>query len=180
MHVHEGGYSITPTTHLSVFSYFPITGDIVQETFTMGFKQQLWVNENKQLFIALSGAYNLKNEIFMLSAHVSYYNESQTLGIHGSLSTYRRSISWSDFDTQLLNFGFGLEYKKTKKFSIIAEYQQLSIAKFDLEDLPGLASIGFRWKGEDLAIDFAGMRPVDAGVDSDLIFFPFIKGTIIF
>jgi hypothetical protein len=161
--------AVTNSTHLSLFSLFPITTDFL-ESLSFGVKQNFYSSEN------ISAA-----------AWASYWFKSGTLLAGGVVSLGKRSSSFH------LGLGYGqgdsggdggtffmLGYRgdMSRKFSFIAEYG--NAAEGFANDFSGLLTIGIRFRSESMAWDLAGIRPLDVPASSDLLFLPLLKASIVF
>ena len=162
-------YAISPSTHLGVFTLFPITKDFL-ETFTLGAKQK-YLNSD---FIkaALWTTYTPKISGLTLGTVFSF--GKATHGLHLGISTA------SEFETSKkhweLVYMLGYRYDFSKKLSLLAEYTNFS--SFIKEDFNGLISIGIRFRGESISWELAGIRPLES--TGDLLFFPLLKATFLF
>jgi hypothetical protein len=162
-------YAISPSTHLGVFTLFPITKDFL-ETFTLGAKQK-YLNSD---FIkaALWTTYTPKISGLTLGTVFSFGKAAN--GLHLGISTA------SEFETSEkhweLIYMLGYRYDFSQKFSLLAEYTNFS--SFIKEDFNGLISIGIRFRGESIAWELAGVRPLES--TGDFLFFPLLKATFLF
>jgi hypothetical protein len=161
--------AVTNSTHLSLFSLFPITTDFL-ETLSLGVKQNFYHSEK-----------------FSAAAWASYWFKSGTLLAGGVVSLGKKSSSFH------LSLGYGqgdsggdggtffmLGYRgdMSRKFSFIAEYGNATEG-FSY-DFSGLLTIGIRFRSESMAWDLGGIRPLDVPADSDLLFLPLLKASVVF
>lgn len=160
-------YAITNSTHLSVFSMFPFTADAF-EFVTFGMKQRYL--STKSTHSALWGAYMPKNGLYSLGNVITWGNQkinlNYSLGIGGSSRSNNNELAI----TNMIGFSTTI----SGKFSFISEYA--NFGGIDDEDfLFDMISIGIRFRGENIAWDFGGFRPLDA--NSDIFFLPLLKAT---
>jgi len=161
-------YAITSRTHLSVFSLFPITSDFIR-TLTLGIKQNYY-----------------RTDVVASAAWVTYTPDNGLLNIGNVLSIGHpgRSLHFgigaltsSDTKQWEPTYLIGGRYDISSKFSLLAEFTN-SKSGFE-NDFNGLASIGIRFRGEYIAWDFAGIRPLNNN-SGKFLFFPLIKATVVF
>lgn len=162
------GFAVTPSTHLAVFSLFPVTGDFV-ETVSIGFKQNLAQTEKGG--IALFGSYTPKVSGITAGGVFSLIT-GENFSLHGGLGLFGDD----ELDNTEVLFLAGVKLEMTQRSALIAEYTNFETGIE--EDFAGFINIGVRYRTKSLLIDFGGLRPLESS--GDLIFFPFIKGTVFF
>jgi hypothetical protein len=162
------GYAITPKTHISVFTLFPITVDAL-ETFSIGFKQN--VLNTQSMGMAFFGSYTFDNRGYTAGGLASFIL-SPKASLHAGIGvTGDTELN----GTEMLFLG-GLKLELTQRTALIAEYTNFQTG---IENsFKGLINIGVRFRSKRMMIDFAGLRPLES--TGDLIFFPFLKATVIF
>ena len=162
-------YAVTPSTHLGIFTLFPITKDFL-ETFTLGAKQKYL--DSGFIKAALWTTYTPKISGLTLGTVFSFGKAAN--GLHIGISTA------TEFETSEEHWEFvymlGYRYDLSQKFSLLAEYTNFS--SFIEEDFNGLISIGIRFRGESIAWELAGVRPLES--TGDFLFFPLLKATFLF
>lgn len=161
-------YAITGRTHLSVFSLFPIHADFLQ-TFTMGIKH----NYYRVPGVASAAWLTLtpKGGLINIGNVLSLGSRGKSLHIGLGALTARETEHWE------LTYLLGGRYDISRKFSLLAEYTN---SKNGFENNSnGFLSLGIRFRGEAIAWDFAGARPLN-DPDFDLLFLPLIKATVVF
>lgn len=169
------GYSITNTTQISLLSWFPVTTQLLGETFTLGIKQQLWKSQEKY-FISVSGFVNPKSQITGVSFQSSnLFSESKTQ-IHINIGWL---FNYEYPDQRAMLNGIGLQYNLSKKVAFVGEVLSASNNTLDLKESIEMLTAGFRWRSESLMVELAGVRPLEGGM-GDLIMYPLLKGMIIF
>jgi len=162
-------YAITGRTQLSVLSlFFPIQAGFLQ-TFTMGIKQNYYRAPGvaSAAWLTLTpwrGLLNIGNVL-------SLGSRGKSLHIGLGALTARGTEHWE------LTYLLGGRYDISRKFSLLAEYTN-SKTGFDTNS-NGFLSLGIRFRGKDIAWDFAGVRPLNATY-STLPFVPLIKATVVF
>ncbi len=155
-------YAVTPTTHISVFSLFPIT-PLFYETLTLGFKQKIISFEQVQT--SLFGSYTPQSTSYSIGDVISLGQPSKSF--HLSLA-YIKYSEESDADW-IYMFGFRID--PSEKTSLLIEYENTN--SLIHKDYNGLISIGIRIRSTNMSWDLAGLRPLhDTG---NLIFMPLIK-----
>ena len=165
-------YGVTNTTHLSVFTLFPITKDFL-ETLTFGAKQQYLSNEAFKA--ALWTTYTPKISVLTLGTVFSIGANPDGLHLGFSMAnSLEREDSNADQWEWIYMVGYRLDV--SKKISIMAEYTNSSSA---IEgDFNGLLSLGVRFRGESIAWELGGVRPLENTGD-DFLFFPLLKATFL-
>lgn len=160
--------AFTSTTHVGVFSLFPITTDFV-ETISVGVKQQYYRSTN--VAGAFWSNYTPKIGLIMLGNVVSLGKSDKTfhLGVAGAHS--KDSPHWEFF------FLGGTALKASNRLTIIAEYSNSNSLIKD-EEFKGLLSLGVRFRGAKISWELGGIRPLQSS--GDFLFFPILKGTFYF
>ncbi|TFG99137.1 MAG: hypothetical protein E4H13_09160 [Calditrichales bacterium] len=162
-------YAVTSTTHIGVFSLFPIVPEFL-ETITLGAKQNYYQSE--KLNAAVWATYTPKASGLTLGGVFSFGPASN--GFHVAISTMKGleedSNSWE------MVYMLGYRYDVSQKVSLMAEYTNLSTG-ID-EGFNGLISIGVRFRGESISWDLAGLRPLEK--TEGFLFAPLLKATFMF
>ena len=169
-------YSPTNSTQLVIFSFFPINTTAVSNTFTLGFKQNIYKHD---IFAnSLLGNYNIKNSFYSIGNVSTYRAIPEKLNFSFSLMYSKNGSNEEDFSNfNEFFYMLGTEYILKNNDSFVLEY--INIFKAFKEDkLSGLLTFGYRLRTSRIAWDFGGFRPFR--MSSNLIAFPFIKATIIF
>jgi hypothetical protein len=161
-------YAVSPSTHIGIFTLFPITKDFL-ETVTLGAKQR-YLNSD---FVkaALWSTYTPKLSGLTVGNVFSLGKNSH--GFHLGIGT----ASSFDDNTDEWEFIFMLGYRidLSKKLAFIAEYTNLETGIE--EGFNGLLSLGIRFQGESTSWDLAGIRPLES--TGDFLFFPLLKATFL-
>jgi hypothetical protein len=160
-------YAVTSRTHIGIFSLFPVTSDFL-ETFSFGFKQNYLRTDHVQS--AFWGSYTIKNPFLSFGNVLSFYSGLQSY--HIGIGGFRELEDSNDLE---LIYMLGTGFQVSQNSTIMLEYTNSGTAIE--EDFSGLISIGVRFKGEKIAWDLAGMRPLESS--GDLIFIPLVKATIV-
>jgi hypothetical protein len=163
-------YGATNTTHVSVFTLFPITKDFL-ETLTFGAKQQYLNNEAFKA--ALWATYTPKISVLTFGTVFSIGSTPEGLHLGFSVAnSLEREDSNADEWEWIYMVGYRLD--ASKRISVIVEYTNTSSA---IEgEFNGLLSLGVRFRGESIAWELAGLRPLENTGD-DLLFLPLLKAT---
>ena len=163
-------FTFAPTnrTHVGFFTLFPVTTDFLQ-TFSVGAKQNYVKKEN--LESAAWFAYTPEIEGINIGNVVSISKEKSSLHLGISAIKGFDAKKWE----YLYMLGGMLDISERTAF--IAEYG--SSSSMIESEFNGLMLLGIRFKGNKVAWDIAGVRPLleDTG---DFLFFPFIKATVYF
>jgi hypothetical protein len=155
-------YAVSPTTHLSAFSLFPVTTDFYQ-TFTFGIKQKIINYESIQS--ALFGAYTPKSTSFYIGDVVSIGKPNKSL--HVSVA-YLKYTEESDADW-IYMLGFRID--PTEHISLLIEYENANSLIHN--EFKGLLNFGVRIRSTNMSWEIAGIRPLaDTGT---LLLIPLIK-----
>jgi hypothetical protein len=162
-------YGVTDRTHLGLFSLFPITSEAFR-SLTVGVKQNVLRGEQLQAALWSTwspdfGGFTL-GSVFSLGRpeHSLHLGASMVLGLEGGM------------DHEEFVFMVGGRHDLKPRLALLAEYYTSSSMLDD--DYSGLVALGMRWRNEQLAVDFGGVRPLsDLG---DLLFIPYLKATIQF
>ena len=155
-------YSATPTTHISVFSLFPMTTQFY-ETFTFGVKQKLFTYKLFQT--ALYGAFTPKSSSYSIGDVVSIGKPQKSF--HFSLA-YVKYSEHTDADW-IYMLGFRLDASKSS--SLIIEYENANSMISD--EFKGLLTFGVRIRSTHMSWELAGIRPLSS--TGNLLFFPLLK-----
>jgi hypothetical protein len=161
-------FAATPSTHLGVFTLFPITSDFL-ETLTLGAKQRyldfgffqsaLWVTYTPKV-----SGYTVGN-VFSFGKPSHGFHA----GIASGSSFEENTEEWE------LVFLLGYRLDISQKLSILVEYTNL---KTGIEEgFNGLLSFGVRFRGESISWELGGMRPLES--TGDLVLFPLLKATFL-
>ncbi len=155
-------YAVTPTTHLSVFSIFPITTEFYR-TFTIGIKQKVLSIEPVQS--ALYGAFTPESSSFTVGDVVSFGEPSKSF--HASVA-YIKYDEESDADWIYM---LGLRIDPSKSLSLLLEYENANSLIHN--DFSGLFTFGIRIRSTNMSWEIAGIRPI--AETGNLLFIPLIK-----
>lgn len=155
-------YAVTSSTHLSAFSFFPVTTQFY-ESFTMGFKQK--VISYKSVQSSIYGTYTPNGNAFSLGDVVSIADGENSF--HFSLAYLRVAEEAKPF----IVFMAGLRIDPSEKTSLMFEYENVS-STFE-EGSAGMISIGLRIRSTNMSWEIAGMRPFKT--TGALLFIPLLK-----
>ena len=160
-------YAATNSTHISLFSMFPITTDFL-ETLAIGAKQSLYQEE--KIAVALFGSYWFEPGFALTGAVVSIGPRS---------SSFHLGFGYGSADGGGGGF-FMLGYRGdfSQRFSFLAEYSNSTEGVSN--EASGVLTFGIRFRGETMAWDLGGIRPLDIPSDSDLLMFPLLKASVVF
>lgn len=162
-------YAPTHTTHIGLFTLFPVTSEFI-ETASLGLKQQ-YVQVNN-VAGAVWATYTPKNSWIILGNVFSI--GSARSGLHLGLGTVS-DLDEENSDWELI-YMIGYRHDLSKKTSLMVEYTNTETSIE--EDFNGLISIGFRFRSESVSWEIGGFRPLeDTG---DLFLLPMFKGTFLF
>lgn len=160
-------YAITSSTHIGIFSMFPITDRFIN-TITLGVKQHYFNYKSIQMaayasFTPENGGYSLGN----------------TISIGRPENGFNISLAYVDFedgpDSEMV-YMLGYRYDTSENISLIMEYTN---AKSSMDNnFRGLLSAGIRIRSTNMSIELAGMRPLES--TGDLLLWPLLKGTYYF
>lgn len=158
-------YAPTNTTHLSVFTMFPMTRDFT-ESFSIGGKQQFF--SKKSAAGAVWGSLTLKSGTFLGGAVFSF--GSRKANLHISLGTMRpEGGGWHSL------YMLGAKVHTSDRFAFILEYSNFQ-ERLD-NNFGGLITFGARFISESIAWDFGGIRPL-ADIGDEFLFFPWLKASV--
>lgn len=164
-------YSPTSRTHVSMSSYFPITTDLVRNSFTIGLKQQVWKSDR----IALTGTATLnpKNDGYVVLALAAVGTPEQSIHLgFGRGGELGEPVAGSVFM-------LGGIMKVSRRVSWMTEF--ISSPEAIDADFQGLLSLGLRFRSNDgIAVDFGMMRPLTSYDLGPFIALPILKGTFQF
>jgi len=164
-------YAASPTTHIGVFTLFPITSNFL-ETITLGVKQNYMKSEDFQA--AVWGTYTPKASGLSLGNVFSYGKggNSLHLGLSGMTGLDDESDGW------LFVYMVGGRVDLSRKICLMAEYTNASTAAENGFD--GIITFGFRFIGENVSWELGGFRPLQGTGDVDFFMFPLLKATVLF
>jgi len=164
-------YSPTSTTHISMSSYFPITSDLIRNSFTFGVKQQVYKTD--MLAFAVTATMNPHNDGYVALGLAAIGTPDQSL----HLGLGRAGIIGEEAAGTVMLIG-GI-MKVSKRVSWMAEF--ISSPEAIDEDFKGLFTLGLRFQSFDgLSIDFGAMRPITTYDLGSFIALPILKGTFQF
>ncbi|MFA6979148.1 MAG: hypothetical protein WC209_07455 [Ignavibacteriaceae bacterium] len=155
-------YAVTSSTHLSAFSFFPVTTQFY-ESFTMGFKQKVITYNSVQN--SIYGTYTPKGSAFSLGDVVSIADGKNSF--HFSVGYVRVAEDAKPF----IVFMAGLRIDPSEKTSLMLEYENVS-STYE-EGNAGMLSIGLRIRSTNMSWEIAGMRPLN--YTGELLFIPLLK-----
>ncbi len=168
----NAGFAATDRTHVSAFVLFPMIPEFLR-TLSIGMKQNYWYSSS--FASALWGAYNFELGILAVGNAFS-------VGTMRSNATFNAILIADLKESPGAGWGFSLggAIALSSSVKLLGEYW------FSGETLRGTSSgeilaLGIRFYGKQFCIDLGGIRPVGVtGEDSsDLIAFPYLKGTYI-
>jgi hypothetical protein len=161
-------YAVTPSTHLGIFTLFPITKEFL-ETVTLGVKQK-YLNSD---FVssAIWVTYTPKVSGLTIGNVFSFGKPSH--GFHIGLATASSFEENTDAWELILMLGYRVDI--SQKLSLLAEYTNAKAA-ID-EGFNGLFSIGIRFRGESISWELGGIRPLES--TGDFLFAPLLKATFL-
>ncbi len=155
-------YAVTSSTHLSAFSFFPVTTRFY-ESFTMGFKQKVIAYKSVQS--SVYGTFTPKGSAFSLGDVVSIADGKNSF--HFSLGYTKVAEDAKPF----IVFMAGLRIDPSEKTSLMFEYENVS-STFE-EGSAGMISLGLRIRSTNMSWEIAGMRPLKS--TGNLLFIPLLK-----
>lgn len=163
-------YAPTSSTHLGVFTLFPITSDFL-ETATLGIKQN--VLHQSSMADAVWATFTPKGSLFTIGDVLSIGKPAN--GLHLSISAITDLNSSNKHWYAVYMAGY--RYDVSKKLSLLIEYMNAQVL-LDEGDFKGLLSLGVRFHVESICWEIGGFRPLaDTG---DLFLIPLLKGTFLF
>ena len=159
--------AVTSRTHVGIFTLFPITEDFLK-TVTLGLKQNYFRSPKAESAFWLTftpdiGSFTVGNVISVGKRATSLH-----LGISAAFE--------AEDDEKEFIFMVGFHAATSERVSFIFEYTNFS--SFIEEDFNGLFSIGVRFRGDRMAWEIAGIRPLESS--EGLLFFPLLKATVFF
>jgi hypothetical protein len=163
-------YAPTSTTHVGLFTLFPITTDFL-ETASLGVKQNLV--RGTGVADAAWVTYTPKGSLLTIGDVISIGKPAN--GLHLSVSAIT-DLNSDNTDWYILYMA-GYRYDFSRKASLLLEYMNAQVA-MDEADFNGLISIGIRFHSESIAWEIGGFRPLQES--GDLFLFPIVKGTFLF
>lgn len=160
-------YAPTNSTHLGIFTLFPITTDFLQ-SLTFGAKQRVF--ENEKVACALWGSYTPEGSLGTFGGVTSFGRRKLNghIGI-AAVTTFEEHVEFI--------YMLGIKGAISEKTSLLAEYTNSSSA-LDLADFAGLISLGARFVGDQVAWEIAGIRPLQGA--GDIVLIPLLKATVYF
>ncbi len=165
-------YSLTNTTHISALTYFPVTADLVTQSFTIGIKQQVYRSGN--LAVALTGTYQVANELYGVTAVSSIGSEDKSVHVGVGLGGDLIDESAGTLLT------FGGRYRTSPKLSWMGEFMTTTSAIGE-DEFRGLLTLGIRYHvTESFVADLGGMRPITSIDMGDFLALPVLKVTFEF
>lgn len=161
-------FAPTERTHVGFFTLFPVTTDFLQ-TFSVGIKQNYLRAENLE-----SAAW------FAFTPEIEGISIGNVVSLNKKKSSLHLGISAvKGFDAKKWEYLFmaGGKLDISERTALITEYE--SSSSMIENDLSGFMIVGIRFKGDRVAWDIAGIRPLfeDTG---EILFLPFIKATVYF
>ncbi len=160
-------YAVSSSTHLGLLVAFPITVDLITDSFTLGAKQNYFKYGIVQS--ALFGGWTPKANLYMLGNVISIGKPSN--GLHLSVS-YTRVYEGSTNDDWLFDIGYRHDF--TENVGGILEYHS-----FNEIFVSATLFVGIRFHYEYTSWEIGGFRPLNIP-SRNLIMFPFIKGSYYF
>lgn len=155
-------YAITSSTHLSAFSFFPVTTKFY-ESFSVGFKQKVVTYNTVQS--SIYGTYTPKGKAFSIGDVVS---------VSAGKNSFHFGFGYlkaAEEEHPILISMAGLRIDPSENSSILLEYENLST--INEAGSNGMISIGLRIRSTHMSWELAGMRPLeDTG---ELLFIPLLK-----
>lgn len=164
-------FTFAPTnrTHVGFFTLFPVTTDFL-ETFSVGVKQNYL--RTKKVESAAWFAFAPEIEGISIGNVVSIAGKEK-VSLHLGIS----AITASDAKEWEYLFMAGGKLDISERTALIAEYGTSNTLIED--EFSGMMLFGIRFKGERVAWDIAGVRPLSEDT-GNLLFLPFIKVTVYF
>jgi hypothetical protein len=155
-------YAVSSSTHLSIFSLFPITTSFY-ESLTFGIKQKIITYGSIQS--ALYGSYTPKSTSYSIGDVVSIGQPSKSFHVSLAYVKYRAE---SDADW-IYMLGFRID--PSEKTSLLIEYENANSLIRD--DFKGLLSFGIKIHSRNMSWEIAGIRPI--GSSGSLLLIPLLK-----
>jgi hypothetical protein len=164
-------YAASPNTHIGIFTLFPMTSDFLR-TITLGVKQNYMRSEDFQA--ALWGTYTPEASGLSLGNVFSYGKGGSSfhIGLSGMTGLDDESDGW------LFVYMVGGRVDLSRKICLMAEYTNASTAAEN--GFEGIITFGFRFIGESVSWELAGMRPLAGTGDADFFMAPLLKATVLF
>jgi len=161
-------YAVTPSTHLGIFTLFPITSDFL-ETITLGAKQKYLSGD----FVsgALWVSYTPKVSGVTVGNVFSFGKPSH--GLHVGIASASSFEDNTDEWPLIIMVGYRVDL--SGKLSLLAEYTNVKAAIE--EGFNGLLSIGIRFRGESISWELGGLRPLES--TGSFLFAPLLKATFL-
>lgn len=160
-------YAPTSSTHIGAFILFPITSSF-GESFSIGAKQNYYKSQYFQG--ALWGSFTLEDGFYTFGNVFSIGEKSKSIHIGAALA----GETETNDNSFILLIGGRLDF--SDMVTGIVEYT--TAAELLDQDFKGILSFGIRFRTESTAWELAAVRPLAS--TGDLLFLPFLKGTIYF
>ena len=163
-------FTFAPTnrTHVGFFTLFPVTTDFLQ-TFSVGVKQNYYKTKNFES----AAWFAFTPEIGGISIGNVVSTSKEKSSLHLGIS----AITASDANEWEYLFMAGGKLDISERTAFIVEYETSN--SLIEEEFSGMILLGIRFKGERVAWDIAGVRPLAEDTGS-ILFLPFIKATVYF
>ncbi|MDP8268114.1 MAG: hypothetical protein P9L97_05245 [Candidatus Tenebribacter davisii] len=163
-------FTFAPTnrTHVGFFTLFPVVTEFL-DTFSIGAKQNYLRTESLESAAWL--AYTAEIEGFSIGNVLSISKENSSIHLGISGLKVLNAKKWEYL------FMFGGKMDISERTACIVEYETTN-SVWD-NDFSKFISLGVRFKGERVAWDIAGVRPL-AEDTGNLLFLPYIKATVYF
>jgi len=155
-------YAVTSSTHLSAFTFFPITTRFY-ESLTLGFKQKVWSTDILQT--SAYGTFTPKESLFSIGEVFSFGERRRS---------FHFSIAYVKFVEDVKPFWVymaGIRIDASEKSSIILEYEKLSAV--GQEGGTAMLTFGLRIRSTNMSWEIAGMRPLE--YTGELLAMPLLK-----
>jgi hypothetical protein len=161
-------YAVTPSTHVGIFTLFPITSDFL-ETLTLGAKQKYI--DGEVVKSALWVSYTPKVSGVTVGNVFSFGKPSH--GFHVGIASANSFEEQAEEWPIIILLGYRIDI--SQKLSLLAEYTNVEAAIE--EGFNGLLSIGVRFRSESICWEIAGLRPLES--TGDFLFAPLLKATFL-
>jgi hypothetical protein len=165
------GYAAWEGNQISIFSYFPVTTEVIRETFSLGMKQVL--KQSKDFSLAAFTTIHMKTSVGIFGLVASFGDLRKNFSI-GLTRPVGKGID-TNLDKNYYLFNIGGKISTPSNNAFLAEYHS------SLSDLKvGILLAGFRFQKDDISWDIGGFRPIGPDYDTELIAFPYLKATFVF
>jgi len=161
-------YAPTDNTHVGAFVLFPITSTFVQ-TLSLGIKQRVLRAERLEAALWASWTPRANGVTGGAVASLAAGRASYHLGAGGLYADPADDRPQQEWLAML-----GARFALGRRGSL---HLECATADF-MQDFGGLASVGFRFRGDNICWDFGGLRPLQGS--GDLLFIPVLKATWMF